>query len=325
MTKLSLSFSCGDYELLRPLLDGEVQMEGIQLITTRLSSPERHWRMLRHREFDVSELSLSSYLVARERKEPVTALPVFPHRRFRHSSLYCPAVRPLTHPKQLEGARVGLRTYQTTAGVWLRGILQDEYGVDLTSIRWIGEHEEDLPFTPPPSVRLELAAPGTTINGLLESGQLEAAIYPETLPGLATGTVQTLFADPKAEEQKYFRKTHIFPIMHAVVIRDEILQQHPWVARNLFEGFQAAKAVCYQRAQDPRRYPLAWVGEALEEQRVLLGPDPWRYGLGENRAALETMIRYSFEQGLLRSRLPLDTLFPASLSEVLPRYSTSRI
>ncbi len=323
MPRLQLSLACGDYDLLRPLLDGTVRAEGVELVCVTLPSPERHWRMLRHEEFDVCELSLASYLVDRDRTDRFTAIPVFPHRRFRHGYVFVRQEGPVRRPQDLEGRRVGLRTFQNTAGLWVRGILQHEYGVDLRTVRWVAQDEEDLPLDPSPrGIRLERVPAGRSIDRMLLAGELDAVIYPEVLPSYRRGEagVRRLFEDYAEQEKAYFARTRIFPIMHTVVVRTALLERHPWVATNLLHAFEASKRECYRRLQDPRRVSLAWFLPALEEQQRLMGPDPWAYGFEPNRHVLEAAAQYAFEQGLTTRPLEPAGLFAPSTLDQPPRF-----
>ncbi len=322
MAKLQLTLACGDYDLTRGLLDGSTPPQGIDLIPLTMPSPERHWRMTRGLEFDVCEFSLASYLAAREAWLPFTAIPVFPHRRFRHSYLFVNRQAGIAHPRDLIGKRVGLRTWQTTAGVWMRGILQSEYGVPLEQVHWFTQSEEDVPLTLPPGLRVERLPAEANLDALLVEGELDAALYPEILPSIVRGDsrVGRLFPDPKAEEQAYYRKTGIFPIMHTVVIRDTVLQAHPWVAVTLLQAFQQAKERAYRQLQNPRTVALAWVRECLEEQRAVLGPDPWVYGFAPNRHPLATFCEYAYQQGLTRRRFTPEELFVPSTLHEIPKY-----
>src|SRR5205823_4956991 len=179
MSKLKLTFACGDYDFLRPLFDGTVTAPGIDLNVLTMASPERHGRMLRHAEFDVCELSLVSYLVARDQGAGFTAIPVFPHRRFRHGYVIKRANAGIEKPADLNGKRVGLDTLQNSAGLWMRGILQDHYGVDLKSIEWWCQEDEDVPFTPAGWMKVRRVPHGKDIDRMLVEGDLDAAIYPE--------------------------------------------------------------------------------------------------------------------------------------------------
>lgn len=319
MSSLRLSLACGPYDLLYPLIEGRARASGIEFEVLNMASPERHGRMLRHVEFDVCELSLVSYLVARDAGRPFTAIPVFPHRRFRHRFVTRRLGCGIERPSDLNGRRVGLDTLQNSAGLWMRGILQDHYGVDLKSIEWWCQEEEDVAFQPASWLKVKRVPPGRDIDRMLRSGELDAAIYPETLPSIRSGAAEVglLFPDPKRAEIEYFQKSGIFPIMHTVVIRNEILERHPWVAVNVMQAFEMSKALCYARLRNPRNTALAWIEDALNEQKSALGADPWPYGLRGNEQALEAAVRYTHDHGMIRGKPKVDELFfPASLQDV---------
>jgi len=319
MSKLELSLACGPYDLLRPLMDGTVSPDGIDLNVLTMPSPERHPRMLRHEEFDVCELSLVSYLLAWDRGKSFTAIPVFPHRRFRHGYMVKRMDCGVERLQDLDGKRAGIDTLQNSAGLWMRGILQDQYGVDLKTIEWWCQEEEDIPFEPAPWVKVRRIPKGKNIDQMLLDGELEGALYPETLPSIRNKSpkVGLFFPDPKAAEIEYFKKSGIFPIMHTVVIKNEILERNPWAAMSLLQAFQKAKEICYERMKDPRNLALVWVKEVMEEQRAIFGPDPWPYNLEDNRKDLEAIIRYGYDQGMMKKKpRPEDLFFPPSLEKI---------
>ena len=322
MTNIRLSLGCGDYDLTRALIDGTVQPAGIDLTVLPMPSPERHWRMMRFEEFDVAELSMSHYLVAHAEGRAFTAIPVFPHRRFRHSFVFCRVGAEIETPKDLDGKRIALRTFQNTAGVWTRGILADDYGVDLASIQWFTQDEEETPWEPPPWLKVERVRQGANLDTMILEGELDGAIYPETLPSFARKDrrVKRLFENPKQVEREYFARTRIFPIMHTVVVKDEVLRQFPWVAVSILKAFRDAKDRCYARLADPRQTALAWVQDLLEEQREVMGPDPWPYALEANRPALEALVRYSHAQGLIPRAPAIEELFAENSLSESPRY-----
>ncbi len=311
--KLELTLACGDYEITRPLIDGVVRPEGIELtILTDMDSTTRHWRFLRNREFDVAEVSASSYLVARDQGQPLRAIPVFPHRRFRHGFAFVNTGKGIAKPADLVGRKVGVKSFQVTAILWLRGILEHEYGVPHKSIEWVTEFDEDVEFTPPPGLRLTRVAHDKSLEAMLLEGEIDALFDAYLIKSLTAKDprVGRLFPDYKQEEIAYVRKTGIFPIMHVVGLRQEIVDRHPWVAASLFQAFEQAKALAMKRMENPRIAPLAWYRCAWEEQEAILGPDPWAYGLtGRNRTTLETLAGYSHEQGLIRRHPPLEELF----------------
>jgi 4,5-dihydroxyphthalate decarboxylase len=322
MAKIQLTLACGAYDLTRGLIDGSIAPQGIELVPLTMSSPERHFRMTHGPEFDVCEFSMASYLAAHDVGLPFTAVPAFPHRRFRHSYMFVNTKAGIREPADLAGKRVAIRTWQTTAGVWMRGILQSEYGLPLEKVHWVAQSAEDIALELPKGITLEQLPADANLDALLAEGELDAALYPEMLPSFLKGDprVGRLFPDPKGAEQEYFRKTGIFPIMHTVVIRNDVLERHPWVALSIFKAFQQAKEQAYATLENPRTVALAWVLEALEEQRAVLGPDPWPYGFEPNRHNLTTFCDYGYEQGLTRRRITPEELFvPNSLQEI-PKY-----
>jgi 4,5-dihydroxyphthalate decarboxylase len=311
--RLSLTLACGDYEITRPLMEGRVEPDGIDLtVLTDMDSGTRHWRFLRGREFDVAEVSCSSYLIARDQGLPFVAVPVFPHRRFRHGFIYVNAAKGIRTPEDLIGKRVGVKQFQSSAIVWLRGILSSEYGVPQDSIEWFSELDESIAFTPPPGLKVSRLPDGALVEDLLAAGELDAAFHPELIGPIVKGDprVARLFANPREEELAYYRRTGIFPIMHVLGIRSEIHEAHPWVASTLYAAFDKAKSLAMRRMRNPRIVPLVFYTDALEEQRNTFGDDPWEYGLSErNRKILETLAGYAHEQGLTKRRLSVDELF----------------
>ena len=318
MGDIHLTLACGDYEIVRPLIDGTVKPDGINLtILTDIDSTTRHWRFLRNREFDVAEVSASSYMLARDAGHPFVGIPVFLHRRFRHEFVFVNTSKNIREPKDLIGRRVGVKSYQVSAILWMRGILEEEYGVPHKSIQWFSELDEDVEFVPPPDLQLSRIPDETTLEKMLVAGELDAVIHADLIDPYIDGNpkVARLFDDYKAEEMRYFQKTGIFPIMHVMGIKREIVEANPWVPITLYKAFESAKSIAMKRMFNPRIVPLAWYRHAWEEQRKLLGPDPWEYGLTDrNRHTLETLIGYSHNQGLIKKRLDIDELF-VSVSE----------
>lgn len=325
MTKLRLTLAAGDYDITRPLIDGTVQPQGIDLVVVTCPSPERHWRMMRHREFDVCELSLASYVAGRSAGtgDDLVAIPAFPHRRFRHGYIFVPASSDVRDPVQLGGQAVGVRTWQTTAGVWIRGILAEQHGLDLRTVRWVAQDPEDVPRSLPPGLTLRRVPVGRTVTDMCASGELAGLVYPELPRQLRDGSarIRRLFTDYKAAEQEYYKSTGIFPIMHLVAVKSDLASAYPWVPRALLQAFAEAKRLAMRRLENPRTVSLAWLSSLQEEERVLLGPDPWRYGMDEtNQLTVETFLRYALEQGLAERPLSAAELFwPATLDEV-PKY-----
>jgi 4,5-dihydroxyphthalate decarboxylase len=325
MSKLRLSIACWNYDRTRALLEDLIPVDGIELTYLNLPVEETFFRMLRHREFDVAEMSLSSYVMSLFAEEPpFIAIPVFPSRFFRHSCIYINRDRGIREPKDLAGKRVGTPEYQMTAGVWIRGILSDEYHVPVTSARYFtgGEEEpgrpEKLKLSLPPEIQLEAIPPTKTLAAMLDSGEIDA-LYTARMPstfGGGSGKVHRLFEDYQSVEREYYSRTRIFPIMHTVVIRRQVYDQHPWVAQSLYKAFVLAQRKVYQELYETAalKYMLPWLIRHVEETRAIMGQDFWPYGFEPNLHTLSTFLRYSYEQGLSQRLLTPQQLFaPESL------------
>ncbi|MGA7488506.1 MAG: hypothetical protein WBW74_16410 [Xanthobacteraceae bacterium] len=315
--RLRLTVACGDYEIVRALKEGAVVADGLDLVMlTGMGPRERHWRMARKAEFDVCEANVGAYFMERDQnstvRAPLTAIPVFLHRRFRHGFLFVNATAGIAAPKDLIGKKVGGTNFQPASNIWMRGILEEEYALPHRQVTWVVERSEDVAFVPPEDLRIEMIAPGKALDVMLAEGEIPAMLSPE-LPRLFLAgdkRIVRLFPDYKDVELAYFRRTGIFPIMHVTTIKQEIVDKYPWVPTNLVKAFEQAKNIAYRRIANPRMVPIAWVRTALEEQEAVLGPDPWAYGLTPaNRKNLETVQRYTFEQGMITRMLPLDALF----------------
>lgn len=313
MADLKLTVAYGDYEITRALTDGRVKPEGIELVPdTRYGPRDRHWAMAKDNAFDVCEFNACAYFMARDRGFPWTALPVFCHRRFRHGFVFVNPASGIKTPADLVGKRIGGTNFQPAGNIWVRGILEEEYGVSHKEIHWFTERGEDIDFAPAPGLRITRIRDDQSLDDMLLSGELDARIEPEFPKPFLAGDprIVRLFEDYKDVEQDYYRRTGIFPIMHVTVIKRQIVDEHPWVPASLFAAFDKAKTIAYRRVENPRVVPLAWWSHALEEQRKVLGPDPWQYGLTPaNRSNLEAARRYTFKQGLMSREMPLDELF----------------
>ncbi len=326
MHKLRLTLGCWSYDRTHALATGRVQPDGIELVYLDMPVEETFFRMLRHREFDVAEMSLSSYCVSLMRDpQPFVAIPVFPSRMFRHGSIFVSAAAGIREPRDLVGRRIGNPEYQMTAPVWIRGILQDEYGVPADGVTYVtgGEEEpnrdEKLRLDLPPRIRVERIGPTQTLAGMLADGEiaaLQTARAPSTFR-TRPGTVKRLFEDFVEVEKDYFRRTRIFPIMHTVVIRRELYRQHPWIARSLQKAFAAAQRLTYDELSitNALMAMLPWLTAHVEEARALMGDDYWPYGFHDNRHVLDTFLRYHHEQGLSSRRLQPEELFAAETLE----------
>lgn len=325
MPKLRLTMACWNYDRTRALMDGRVQADGIELNYLNLPVEETFFRMLRHREFDIAEMSLSSYTLSLFRENPpFIAIPVFPSRFFRHSCIYIHAGSGIREPRDLAGKRIGNPEYQMTAPVWIRGILSDEYGVPVTSATYFsgGEEEpgrpEKLALSLPPQFRLQAIPSDNTLSHMIQTGEIDA-LYTARAPSTFTrgsGAVHRLFPDYAAVERAYYLKTKIFPIMHTVVIRREVYEQNKWVAQSLYKALVTAQKEVYDDLHDTAalKFMLPWLLPHVEETEKLMGRNFWPYGLEENQHTLSTFLRYSFEQGLSKRQLTPQELFaPESL------------
>ncbi len=325
MSKLKLSFGCWNYDRTRALMDGRVQADGIDLNYLNMPVEETFFRMLRHKEFEVAEMSLSSYTVSLfSEARPFIAIPIFPSRFFRHSCIYVNAASGIREPKDLIGKRVGNPEYQMTAPAWIRGILQDEYQVAVDSVTYFtgGEEEpgrpEKLKLDLPPNIKVERIGADQTLSSMLANGEIDA-LYTARMPSSylsSGGKVKRLFESYVGVEKAYYRKTKIFPIMHTVVIRRDVYEQNRWVAQSLYKAFCQAQAETYKDLYETAalKAMLPWLTAHVEEARAEMGDDFWPYGLEKNHATLDTFLRYSFEQGLSKRKLnPEDLFAPESL------------
>jgi 4,5-dihydroxyphthalate decarboxylase len=287
---------------------------------------ETFFRMLRNREFDLAEMSLSSYCVSLGReKPPFIAIPVFPSRFFRHSCIFVSAKSGIREPGDLAGRRIGTPEYQMTAPVWIRGILQDEYGVDPASPEyWTGGEEEPgrdekIKLDLPPKIRVRAIAPDKTLARMLADGELDAlhtARMPSTFAS-RPGTVRRLFENYVEVEKAYYRKTRIFPIMHTVVLRRDVYEANRWIAQSLFKAFAQAQRIVYENLYNTAALTtmLPWQVAQVEETRRDMGDDWWAYGFAPNRHVLDTFLRYHHEQGLSARRLAPEALFASETLE----------
>ena len=320
MSNLRLALGCWNYDRTRALADGRIQPDGIDLTYLDMPVEETFFRMLRHREFDVSELSLSSYAVSLSKPEkPFVAIPVFPSRFFRHSCIYVNADAGIREPKDLIGKRVGNPEYQMTAPVWIRGILQDEYGVPVDTQTYFqgGEEEPNRPekirLDLPANIKVRPIGETDTLAAMLRDGDIDA-FYTARMPSTfrtGGGKVKRLFENYQEIEQAYYRKTRIFPIMHTVAIRRSLYEQHPWIAMSLYKAFAQAQRETYADLEVTAalKTMLPWLTKHVEDTRSLMGDDFWPYGFAPNRETLATFLRYHHEQGLSKKRLKPEELF----------------
>ena len=323
MGKLKITLALSHYDRHIPFFDGTLTMPeqlGIKILQVGQSVPlkdggGRHERMIRQGEFDAAEISLSSYIMAKDRGIPLTAIPVFPRRLFSQSQMWVLADTEIKSPLDLVGRKVGLNTFQTTLSVLAKGDMKWEYGVPWEKIKWCVNREETVSFKPKDGVSLSLKGPGKKMGQMLLDGEIAALIMPHPPKSVleAGARVRRLFPDAKAEELRYFRKNGYYPIMHILALKQELVDREPWVAKALLSLFEEAKKICRGYYDDPNWSQLAWGRHHFEEERSLLGEDPWPLGIKRNRANLERFLEYSLDQGLISRNMAVDDLFAAPL------------
>ena len=315
---MRLTLACGRYDRTQALLDGRVKIEGVEeLIYLALRPGETFWRMLNHEEFDVSEMSLSSYTILRsEGDQRFIAIPVFPSRVFRQNALYVRADSPLRDPRDLRGKRIGVGDYQMTAAVWTRGFLEHEYGVRPQDLSWIVGRPIRA-IRQPQDVRVEALGGAAVLEELLGEGKIDALMSVMIPQGLGK-TVRRLIPDFREVELAYYRKTRIFPIMHTLVLRRAVYEAHPWLAVNLYRGFVRARdaALRHMYDTDALTVSLPWVIDEMERSREI----PWDYSIEGSRATLEALVQYLDEQQLTRRRMDVAELFAPNLDPALGAY-----
>ena len=323
MAPLTLTLGCWKYDRLKPLIDGRVGVEGCTVAPIVLPTSELFPRAVQRQEFDVSELSVSSHILQVSRGDAgYVAIPVFPSRAYRHACIYVRTDRTIESPKDLEGKIVGVPEYQMTLALWLRGILQDVYGVDFRALHYrtggtnVAGRKERLPLKLPGHMDVQPIPADKCLNDLLVAGEIDAVMTPQPPTAFTQGSplVRRLFHDVAAVERDYYRDTGFFPIMHVIGLRRTLAEQHPWLPAALFNAFVAAKNMAMAELDDiargnANRITLPWFAAEWEATRALMGEDFWPYGLPANRAELETLCRYSTEQYLAERDVTVDEIF----------------
>ncbi len=313
MGNCRITLALGEYDRTIALLSGQAAPVGVDLTILPMSDAwDRHQRMIRNEEFDVAELSLSSYLMARERGQGLIALPIFPYRMFRHQFILVRKNAGISSPTDLKGKRVGTPMYQTTTMLWVRGMLQHEYGVRPEDIEWVTEREELVHFvTNGVSIKVE----SEPVEELFAQGKLDAIVVIEEVeerwlndPGVAR-----LFPNFPEVEADYYRTTGIYPIMHIVAAKTELVSQYPWLPRSIYDAFAQSLAYSDQMERFPRVVNLAWANFYFEAERRIFGGCPYVYGISKNRNSLEAAVAYSFEQGLTGHQFKVEEIFAQTL------------
>lgn len=324
MGSLELSVAVGDYDRTRPLIDGDVRIDGVSPIFLKLSPEEIFFRAFRTQDFDISELSLSSTVLALAKGDcPYVPIPVFPSRSFRHSSIYVNANSGISRPEDLRGKRVGVGEYQLTANVWVRALLEDDYGVLPSQIQWVrgGVEElgrkEKIKLKLPEDVSITSAPADRTLSAMLADGEIDALIGPRRPSSFnGDGRVRWLFDDPMTVAKEYFTRTGIFPVMHLIGIRKTLVERHPWLPASVQKAFEQAKHVCFTKLADTSasKVALPFLEEQLQSAREFIGADIWPYGYEANKAVVEAFLDHHHRQGLSPVRINVEDIFhPATL------------
>src|SRR5262245_14112856 len=325
MRDLELSLSINQYDRLAPLLTGEVKAQGITLNFSPLSGPDIFYRQLKFSQFDVSEMSISSFLMARERGWGYRALPVFHHREFEYTKLLIRKDAGVERPEDLKGKRIGTGDYQQTAALWMRGQLEHEFGVKPADMEWYMARSPKYSHAGavgglrlPPELKLNYAT--KDLGTMLLNNELEAAHYQfgasidrAKVDVTDHPKLRYLFPDRATEAARYYKKYGFFPAHHITVVRESVLEKDPWVAINLFEAFEKSKALAMERNRPPRLSLILFSSEIVREQQQAFGADPYQYGIKANAKMLDTLLTYSVEQRLTERKQPLEELVPEEL------------
>lgn len=319
MARLPLTLACGDYDRTHALADGSVVPEGVDLNYIPLEPPgEIFWRQLRHEEFDASELSLSAYVITLSRGDRrFVAIPVFPLRTFRHSFIWVTERSGIKVPQDLVGKRIGIPEYHMTALLFIRGMLEHDYGVRPEDIHWVRGRVERIDLTLPPTIRLDDLPTGQTFGQMLEDGELDGIAGTRPPRSIKPNVAVRLFPRPREVEIDYYRRTGVFPIMHVVAMRRELYEQHRWLAESLTKAFMEAKERAYHRMHEVSGlYSLPWLNLDMEDTREVFGDDPFTYGVDPNLPTLRAATEYSLEQGLSARKVEIEELFAPETLDV---------
>tara|TARA_B100001057_G_scaffold419920_1_gene439994 strand:+ start:2234 stop:3226 length:993 start_codon:yes stop_codon:yes gene_type:complete len=325
--KLSLSLALGNYDRTRALVDGRIQIDGVHPAIMTLSPEEMFFRAFRHADFDITELSLASYAVSLANgANKYVALPIFLSRAFRHSSIYVTHASGVQTPEQMRGKRIGIAEYQLTANVWARALLEDDYGVSPSEITWV-RGGMDSPVRPeklnldlPKDVKVEAAEAGQTLNQLMKDGKIDGFIGPRAPKSFfeESSLIRRLFDEPVDTGLNYFKRTNIFPIMHVLGVKRELLEKHPFLSQALMKAFQSAKDIAEDELADTSatKVTMPFVEDQLERIKKTMGVNFWTYGLDRaNRNVIESFLDHHHRQGLSKRLLAVDEMFPKNSIE----------
>ena len=329
MLKLTLGFISAFNERVDPLMNGTVKAEGIELIPTYSHPAETFWRQLKFGEFEVAEMSMSSFLIAKSQGSDMVALPVFPSRRLFQTELSYHVDSGITKPGDLAGKKLGVAEYQQTAALWIRGILEHDFGVSQYNIHWHMERSEEMShggatgFKPPAGISFNRIAANKSLVSTLLGNELDVAhvaspfvLQANTLDRSSRivgkndwSKIRPLFPDRMIEAERFFKKHGFLPVNHTYIIRGDIYRKYPWIAFNLYSGFVKAKALARQKLAESMPSALFFGPEYLAMTRRLVGDDPFPYGIKANQAMLDTITSYSHEQGLTPRQMKPEELF----------------
>ncbi|MDF1747866.1 MAG: ABC transporter substrate-binding protein [Alphaproteobacteria bacterium] len=326
MSKLELSIAMGDYDRTRAIYDGRVQIDGVDPVCMLQVPEEMFFRAFRHQAYDASEISFSSYVVSLTRPDPhYIAIPVFLSRAFRHTSIYINTTKGIKTPKDLIGKRIGIAEYQLTANVWVRAILEDEYGVKPSDVQWVrggmdtAGRPEKIKIDLPPDVKLEQAPVGATLNQMLAEGEIDAFVGPRWPRSFNEGDprVGRLFEDTVGVAEDYYKRTKLFPVMHLLGLRRSLVDQHPWLPGAFQKAFTQAKALSQTALDDTSatKVTMPFVEDTLQRARTLIGQDFWSYGTAQNFKVLDYFLEQHHRQGLSPRRVTVEELFHPSTYE----------
>ena len=312
MAKLKLTIAFDKYDYLQPLRNGEVPVEGLDLNILTVESGIRHERMFRYGEYDACEFSMSSYLVARSQDvDWLQAIPFFPRRMWGHKFCFIRAGSGITKPSELKGGRIGLRSYENTLALVTKGMLMNSYDLAVSDVTWVIVNKETVGLKLPSNIKVEFVEGKRKLEDLLVEGKVDAEVEPD-LPRrwiLGDGSVERLFPDFEKEEKAYYQRTKVYPIMHPVVIKKEILGRDPWVATSLYEALMASRKAYNEFMEQPHRLSFAWGRSYLEEERKFFGKDPFYQGFKENYNDVQNLIKFAGQQGMLGRDLTVEELF----------------
>ncbi|MBI4524485.1 MAG: hypothetical protein HY695_11825 [Deltaproteobacteria bacterium] len=314
MADFSLTLACDSYDVIWPLEAGTAKADGLDLQILKMGQ-ERHERMMRHNEFDACEIGVSHYLMAHLQGKPFRAIPVFIRRMFLHRFIYCHTGAKIYSLEDLRAKQVGIIRPSNMLGLWLRGLLRHDFGIDSHQVRWIAERGDVVKGASGAKFSCQTVPSGKTLEGLLSEGKIDALVVPELLRSNIPG-IKRLFPDYKTEEAQYYKKTRMFPIMHLIVLKQDVLKKEPSAAVKLVEAFREAKRQSDDYLRIPPRAGLAWASALWEEERAILGDDPWAYNVRDNVRTLQTIIEYAFEDGLIDRKPEIKDLFAESTLEI---------